>query len=77
MTSQLVGSLRAQLRAKMVISLKQTAIDGGLLQKNDLGPLETNAARRGAVPLRLRVVETFLNFVFKKCWKKQKEKNNV
>ena len=74
-----VGSLRAQLRAKMVISLKQTAIDGGLLNKNDLGPLKTNAARRGAVPLRLRVVETFLAEYLKvqKVNKEEERKFNI
>ena len=55
-----VGSLRAQLRARMVSNLKQTAIQGGVLGSQDRGPLETNAARRGSVPLRLRVVDTFL-----------------
>jgi hypothetical protein len=53
-----VGSLKAQLRAQMLGSLKETAVQGGLLRSTDKGPLEASAARRGQIPLRLRVVES-------------------
>jgi hypothetical protein len=55
----IVGSLKAQLRAQMLGSLKEHAIQGGILSSGDKDPLEVSAGRRGTIPLRLRVVDSF------------------
>ena len=63
-----IGSLRAQLRARMLSALKPAAVASGMLSPTAKGPVELSAARRlstlghptGSIPLRLRVVESLI-----------------